>query len=58
MAGETVEAPAGTLVAVTDPGIRRRAVADEDGTTILAVGAPRGRAYSVTPWERKHLAAP
>lgn len=42
--GETLEAPAGTLVAVTDPALERRAVADADGTAILAIGAPRGRA--------------
>jgi hypothetical protein len=53
--GETVEAPAGGLVAVTDPAIRRKAVSEEDGTVILAVGAPRGRAYEVAPWERRHL---
>ncbi len=52
---ETIEAPAGTLVAVTDPALRRRAVAAEDGTAILAVGAPRGRPYEVSPWEQKAL---
>ena len=53
--GEEVDAPAGTLVAVPDPAVERKAVATEDGTAILAVGAPRGRAYEVSPWERKHL---
>jgi mannose-6-phosphate isomerase-like protein (cupin superfamily) len=55
VADDTIEAPAGTLVAITDPAVRRRAVAGEDGTTILAVGAPLGRAYEVSPWERRHL---
>jgi quercetin dioxygenase-like cupin family protein len=56
-AGETIEAPAGTLVAITDPGIVRKAVADEDGTAILAIGAPRGRAYEISPWERSRVGA-
>jgi hypothetical protein len=55
VAGETLEAPAGTLVAVTDPALERRAVADADGTAILAIGAPRGRAYEVSPWERRRV---
>ena len=55
VAGEEIDAPAGTLVAVPDPAASRRAVAEEDGTAILAIGAPRGRAYEVSPWERKHL---
>ena len=54
VAGETIEAPAGTFVAVSDPATRRKAVAGEDGTAILAVGAPPGRAYEVSPWERRH----
>ena len=53
--GEEIDAPAGTLVAVPDPVESRKAVALEDGTAILAIGAPRGRAFEVSPWERKHL---
>lgn len=53
--GETIEAPAGTFVAVADPGAKRKAVAGEDDTTILAVGAPRGRAYEISRWERNRL---
>jgi quercetin dioxygenase-like cupin family protein len=37
--GEEFSAPAGTLVAVPDPGVRRAAVARAAGTRILAVGA-------------------
>jgi hypothetical protein len=55
VASETIDAPAGTLVAITDPALRRRAVAAADGTTILAVGAPRGRPYEVSPWERRRV---
>ena len=49
--GEEVDAPAGTLVFVRDPAVRRGAVAREPGTTVLVVGAPRGEAFSVSPWE-------
>jgi hypothetical protein len=37
--GEEFPAPAGTLVAVPDPGVQRAAVANTAGTRILAVGA-------------------
>ena len=53
--GETIEAPAGTFVAVPDPAASRRAVAEEDGTVVYAVGAPRGRAYEISRWERNRL---
>ena len=49
--GQDVDAPAGTLVFVGDPSTRRAAVALEDGTTVLAVGAPAGEAYTVGRWE-------
>jgi hypothetical protein len=49
--GEEVDAPAGTIVHISDPGVRRVAVADEAGTTVLAVGAPRGEAFFPTSWE-------
>ncbi|HEX8743028.1 MAG TPA: hypothetical protein VF712_07830 [Thermoleophilaceae bacterium] len=55
VAGEAIDAPAGTFVAVPDPAASRRAVAEEDGTAIFAVGAPRGRPYELSPWERKRL---
>ncbi len=48
---ETLEAPAGTVVALRDPALRRSAVATEDGTTVVAVGAPIGEAYSPSAWE-------
>src|SRR4051794_4569396 len=41
VAGESHAAPAGTLVAVLDPGAVREALAEEDGTVVLAVGARR-----------------
>ena len=50
--GQTVEGPAGTIVFVRDPTVKRKAVADEAGTRILAVGAKRGEAFVPSPWER------
>lgn len=49
--GDEIDAPAGTLVFVSDPATRRGAVAKEPGTTVLAVGAKPGEPYSVAPWE-------
>jgi tetratricopeptide (TPR) repeat protein len=48
---ETLEAPAGTVVFVGDPNVRRHARADEPGTQVLAVGGPREAAYEPSPWE-------
>jgi tetratricopeptide (TPR) repeat protein len=56
--GETRPAPAGTLVFVRDPALRRSAVADEEGTVVLAVGGEPGRAYEVSPWEHYFAASP
>ncbi|MGH2948133.1 MAG: methyltransferase domain-containing protein [Solirubrobacteraceae bacterium] len=38
--GEELDAPAGTLVLVRDPAAHRQATAAEDGTAVLALGAP------------------
>jgi mannose-6-phosphate isomerase-like protein (cupin superfamily) len=48
--GEHVDAPAGTFVFVR-PGVKRTAFAEEPGTTIIAVGAPVGKAYEAVGWE-------
>ncbi len=50
--GETVDAPAGKLVFVRDPAVKRSARAEEAGTTILVAGGERGKGFSVSPWER------
>jgi quercetin dioxygenase-like cupin family protein len=49
--GETVDGPTGTVVHVADPAVKRGAVGTA-GTTILAVGAPRGKMFEPSPWER------
>jgi tetratricopeptide (TPR) repeat protein len=50
--GETIDAPAGTVVFVRDPAAKRRAVADEAGTTVLTVGGRPGEAFTPSAWER------
>jgi tetratricopeptide (TPR) repeat protein len=48
--GESLDAPAGTLVFVP-PGVMRTAFAEEPGTTIVAIGGAPGKAYEVGGWE-------
>jgi uncharacterized cupin superfamily protein len=48
--GEEVDAPAGTLVFLDDPKQRRHAVAQEAGTTVLAIGGTPG-AHEISAWE-------
>ena len=50
IAGDTVDAPAGTLVFVP-PDARRGAVAEEDGTTVLVLGGRPGDPFTTSPWE-------
>ena len=52
VAGDEIDAPAGTYVFVRDPAAKRGAVAEEPETTIVAVGAPAGEAFTPSPWER------
>jgi len=54
--GEDLDAPAGTLVAVP-PNVRRAAHAVAGGTTVLAIGAPRGEAFAPSAWERREIEA-
>jgi tetratricopeptide (TPR) repeat protein len=42
---EKVDAPAGSLVFVRDPAAKRGAVAEEPGTTVLAIGGKPGEAF-------------
>jgi len=51
VAGQTIDAPAGTFVAVHDPAVRRAAVAVAAGTTALAIGGRRGAAFEISSWE-------
>jgi mannose-6-phosphate isomerase-like protein (cupin superfamily) len=53
--GDTLDAPAGTVVFLPDPNVRREAVAAEDGTVVLAVGSVPGT-HPQSEWERRWLA--
>jgi tetratricopeptide (TPR) repeat protein len=56
--GKEFDAPAGTLVFLRDPKVRRAAVAAEPNSTVLAVGGEPGEAYEVSPWEYYFAAIP
>ncbi len=58
VAGEEVDAPAGTFVYVRDPDVRRGAVAREPGTVVFVAGGTPGVAYEVSPWERDEFDPP
>jgi tetratricopeptide (TPR) repeat protein len=55
---EQVDAPAGTIVFIRDPELRRVAVAESDDALVLAVGNAPGRAYEPSPWEASFAASP
>jgi mannose-6-phosphate isomerase-like protein (cupin superfamily) len=54
--GEPLDAPAGTVVFLPDPTVRRQAIAAEDGTVVLAVGGAPGHAFSRSAWEAREVA--
>ena len=54
--GETVDAPAGTVVFIRDVDVKRHARAEEPGTSVLAIGGPRDEPYEPSPWEDYFLA--
>lgn len=56
--GEEVDAPAGTLVFVGDPDVKRAAVAVEGGTAVMGIGAKPGEPYAVSAWEYWFAAQP
>ena len=49
--GEEIDAPAGTLVHLPDPSVRRTAVAQEPETLVLAVGGKPGEVFQPSAWE-------
>ena len=51
VAGETIAAPAGTMVFVPDVYAKRGAVATADGTTVLVVGGPADSPIPTSPFE-------
>ena len=52
--GEEHDAPAVSAVAVPDLAVTRAAVASEDRTIVLAVGAPAGSGFATT-WRSVHF---
>jgi tetratricopeptide (TPR) repeat protein len=56
VAGEEVDAPAGTLVFVGDPAVKRAATAAEPDTAVLAFGGRRGEAFRPSTWEAGRIA--
>lgn len=55
--GDEIDAPAGTLIYITEPGAERVCVAKEDGTVVLSLGAVRGTAYEPSGWDTGYLEA-
>lgn len=53
--GETFDAPAGTYVFIPDVSVRRHAVAQEPGTTVLSFGGPAK--FTPSAWEWSFRAA-
>lgn len=49
--GDELEAPTGTIVFLSDPTVRRKAVAEEEGTTVLAVGGWADKPFEPSAWE-------
>lgn len=56
--GEDVDAPAGTLVVLGDPSVRRGATAVAADTLVVAVGGKPGEAFTPSAWESSFSAAP
>ncbi|MFL5933636.1 MAG: hypothetical protein ACJ743_14335 [Gaiellaceae bacterium] len=54
LGGESRRANAVSFVALPDPAVTRSAVAAEDGTLLLAVGAPRGSGFRTT-WNQDNF---
>jgi hypothetical protein len=54
--GAEADVPAGSVVVLRDPATRRRAVAIEPGTSVLAVGGPARSAFPTT-WQASHFDA-
>jgi tetratricopeptide (TPR) repeat protein len=58
VAGETIDAPAGTLVFVPDLTAQRGAVARADETTVIVIGGPADAPIPTSPFEYWFAAEP
>jgi hypothetical protein len=57
VAGEAIDAPAGTMLAI-EPGVMREAVGGEAGTTVIVIGGEPGAAMPPSPFEYWYSAIP
>jgi uncharacterized cupin superfamily protein len=56
VAGDEIDAPAGTCVWVKEADAKRGATAQADGTLVLAIGAAApGEAYAPAGWDTQYL---
>ena len=56
VAGDEIDAPAGTLLWIDDPEATRTAKATADGTVVLSIGAAApGQAYEPVGWDSGYL---
>jgi quercetin dioxygenase-like cupin family protein len=53
--GQETVVPVGSVVAITDPAVRRSAVAAEPGTTLVVVGGRRASEFH-SSWQPEHFA--
>lgn len=54
--GDEIDAPAGTLVWVSDAGAERVAFAKQDGTVVLSISAAaEGQTFSPSGWDTSYL---
>jgi mannose-6-phosphate isomerase-like protein (cupin superfamily) len=56
--GKDVDAPAGTIVVLRDPSVKRAATAVGADTLVVAVGGKPGEAFTPSAWESYFSAAP
>jgi hypothetical protein len=49
--GEELDAPAGTIVFLPEHDVKRKAIAEEEGTTVLAVGGWPDKPFEPSAWE-------
>jgi hypothetical protein len=54
--GTEIDAPTDTAIFVSDPSLKRTAVATEDGTHVLSIGGWADRAFEPSEWEAKYCA--
>jgi Cupin domain len=49
--GEQIDAPAGTIIFISDTALKRMARSEQEGTTVLAVGGWPDKAFEPSSWE-------